>query len=522
MNAAVTAIAIQQLRTDPGGAPSPPPQFPETLGDDLLIYLNSANLYTMLQEDGLSSVPVTPVTSDNDPVGLMYSLGFGGYFVRAENASRRMTLSSDVDRHSFLVADGSADFFRIPNTAKYLRKFNESGSTWCIMLWHKMGAGTNGVFSKILSQGTSSNNVALNIDHTAANKLEVYSYYGAGGGLTRFDKVSTANLNEAAGHVPIIIYGNGNGGAAGTLIIGNNAPETFAIGAVGSTADATNDLYLMSTPAPGSYNKCAWDQLIILNRIPTADEITAFKALNPERNTTSKMILRHYYDFNNTAKGWADAAKTTPITNGVAVRAWETNQTSPFGGLNRDAASASAGVSPIFNTGVINGLGAITFDGIDDALTFAEAFWAERGGKGVILMAVRNDDVVNGSHVLFGSSYITPTAENYVGNPVPGQPRTIVHFSAGNVPAINQKNVSNAFNVFLVWRDGAEAGIMNGLKQTDIVTNANLALYGAMGPEAIAGWQLHGPVAMVRTYSMCGTLAQRQALIEEINSTFNL
>lgn len=499
MNAAINAMNVYRRSNVYGDTPEPP-VFPFTLGDDLLVFLDESNLYSMLQEEALTGVPITNVVSDGDPVGLIYSGGFGGFFARAENSSRRPLLASDIDRFNSLSFDGIADYLAIPNTAKYLRKFNESGSTWCIMFWIKMGASTNGVFSKIMTQGTSSTNVGINIDHTAANKLEVYSYY-ASSGNTRFDKVSTANLNEAAGWVPVIIYANGNGAAAGTLLIGNNAPETFTIGAVGSTADATNDLRIGASFVPGSYFKGNLSSLMILNRIPTADEITEFKAFNPERNTTIRTQLRLSYDFNNTAKGWADANKTIPITNGVGVRAWETEQASPFGGLNRDLTSASAGASPIFNTLLLNGYGGLDFDGISDTLTFAEAVASERGGRWTLVIVCKNDDATDGSHMLHGSSYIAVTGSNYSGNPTPGQSRVIPHLSAGDSLAAVLKNQSDGYNVFIMTRNGSEITIRTGANVVTTVTNSNFCRFTSMGTEFIAGWMLDGKVIMLDFYS---------------------
>jgi hypothetical protein len=485
---------------NPTPTPDPAQDLVTYFGDDLVYFLDPANTTTMFKENATSATPITAVTTNADPVGLFYDRGYHGFYSTAESDATRPTLGSDATQKSYITFTATANSrFRVINSQSYLRKFSEASSTWCIATRIKMGAATDGTTNYLLmSHANSTANFGLRLLRFTDNKWNLWIVYGSAGNqrcLISFDKTQVV----ADGWVDIIIYANG---ANGTAIIGSTT-QNFTLTS-GATGNATNDLRIGSAHDGTSPFKGDMGYFMILNRIPTADEITTLKAYNPDRNTNywAPTTPTWSLNFNNSTRGWADTGKTVAITNNTALRAWEPEIASIFGPLNRDATTASAGVSPIFKTAIQNGKAVIDFDGVDDALGLASSVFRERAGVGVVVMVVKNRRAALGSHVLFGSTYVVATGSTYPGGILGvGNTYFTVHPAAGpGIGPAEFENKTEGWNVIVFQRNGGSWTFYTGLKVKNTATDSNLFVATSMGPAAIVGWEADMQVGKIDCY----------------------
>jgi hypothetical protein len=495
---------------------------PTDLGNSLVYFLDPANTTTMFKENATNSTPITAVAADADTIGLIYDRGYHGFYATAESDATRPTLGSDgTTVNSCVVFNNAASSrFRVINSQSYLRKFSEAAGTWCIATRVKMGASTNGnTYYLLMSQANSTANFGLRLLRFTDNKWNLWIVYGSAGNqrcLISFDQTQV----EADGWVDLIIYANG---ASGTAIIGNTS-QNFTLTS-GATGNATNDLRIGSAHDGTSPFKGSMAYLAILNRIPTADEITKLKAYNPARNTANWCVNDAMsYNYNDTTKGWADTGKTVAITNGTAYRAWEPKNATIFGPLNRDLTTASAGVSAIFTTNEQNSKAGLVHDGVDDNGGFASSFFRERGGSGVLLMVVKNTRALLGSHFLFGSAYVVGTGSQYPSGDLGlGETYFTVHPVAGSgIGATAFKNKVEATNVIVFRRVGSAWSAWSGDKVKHTATDANLFIATSMGAAAIVGWELQGTVFKIDYHVGTKTDAEIEALIDAENTSYNI
>lgn len=505
---------------NPTPDPDPAQDLVTYFGDDLVYFLDPANTTTMMKENATSATPITDVTIDTDPIGLAYDRGYHGYYATAESDATRPTLGSDATQKSFITFSSAASSrLRVINSQSYLRKFSEASSTWCIATRIKMGASTNGTTNYLLmSQANSTANFGLRLLRFTDNKWNLWIVYGSAGNqrcLISFDQTQV----EADGWVDLIIYANG---ASGTAIIGSTS-QNFTLTS-GATGNATNDLRIGSAHDGTSPFKGSMGYFIILNRIPTADEITMLKAYNPDRNTNNWFVDTVEYNFNNSARGWADTGKTVAITNGVAIRAWEPEVATIFGPLNRDITTSSAGVSPIWTTGLENGKAGLVYDGTDDNAGFVSALFRERGGRGLLMLVGKNTRADLGSHFLSGSNYIVGTGSTYPsGGLGVGNTYFTTHPASG--PGIGPsafKNEVEATNVMAIRRSGQLWSEWTGLKVETTGTDSNLFVATSMGAAFIVGWELQGNMMKVKFGNGSKTNAQVETLIDAENSFYNI
>jgi len=490
-------------------------------GDALVYFLDPANTSTMKKENATSSTPITAVTTDADPIGLIYDRGYHGFYATAESDATRPTLSSDATQRSFISFSSAASSrFNIINSQSYLRKFSEASSTWCIATRIKMGASTDGVTNYILmSHSDSTANFGLRLIRSNANKWQLWIVYGSGGNQ-RCIFSSAQTQVEADGWVDVIVYANG---ASGTIIIGNTS-ENFTLTS-GATGNATNDMRVGSSATGTSPFKGGMGYLVILNRIPTAAEITTLKAYNPARNTRSWSTNTTKFDFNNSLKGWADTGKTTPITNGVAIRAWEPETASIFGPLNRDLTTASAGVSPVWTTNLENSKAGLVFDGTDDQVAMTSSFFRERGGIGVLLSVAKNVRPELGSHLLssgLGTNYVVITGSTYPSGVLGvGNTYFTTHPSAGGgIGPCALQNKVEATNVIVIRRNGSAWSEWTGEKVEVTATDSNSFFPTTIGALSIAGWQFSGNLMKMDYYSGIKSNAEIEALIDIEKSAY--
>lgn len=491
-------------------------------GDDLVYFLDPANLNTMFKENATNSTPVTHVSADADAIGLIYDRGYHGFYATAESDATRPTLGSDATQLSYINFTLSpASRFRIINTASYLRTFHLAGSTWTIATRIKMGSSTDGVANVLLASHTGTTaNFGLRLVRGSDNKVSIWIVYGSAGN-SRVNYNSTKTIIEADGWVDLIVYANGT---SGTMIIGSTT-ESFSLTAAGSSSNATSDMYVGSTTFGAANLKGGMGYLIILNRIPTADEITNLKSYNPSRNSSNWVVNTTEYNFNNSARGWADLAKTTPITNGVAVRVWEPEIASIFGPLNRDLTSASAGTSPIWNTSLQNGKAGLTYDGVNDNLGFSSALFNERGGTGVLTVIAKNTRANLGSHFLSGSNYLVGTGSTYPSGVLGvGNTYFTVH-PAGGSGGIGPnlfKNLVESTNIMIARRNGSDWAEWTGRKVKTTISDPNLFIANNSGTEFIVGWQLQGNVFKIKLESGIKTDTEIEAYIDLENTAYGM
>jgi hypothetical protein len=496
--------------------PTPPNPIVDAFGNSLVYFLDPANLSTMYKEQAATGVPLTEVSADADTVGMIYDRGYHGYYATAESDATRPTLGSDATQKACITFSSAASTrLRVINSQSYLRKFSEASSAWCVATRIKKGASSNGTTGYILmSHQDSTANFGFRLSFFTDNKLYLWIVYGAGQRiLIGFNQT----IVEADGWVDVIVYTNGT---AGTAIIGNTS-QNFTL-AGGATGNATNDMYIGSGASGVSPLKASLGYLVMLNRIPTAGEITLLKAYNPEKNTNTWIVPTQKYNFNNSLRGWADTGKTVQITNGVAIRAWEPEDATIFGPLNRDITTASAGVSPVWTTNLQNGKAGLVYDGTDDNAVFGSALFREDAGKGVLVVVARNLRALTGSHIFSGAGYMPFTGSTYPSGSLGlGNTYFLAHPVAGpGIGASLFKNLVEAANIAVFRRNGTTYDQWTGLKIRVNGSDSNQLEYSNMGTQNFAGWQLQGYVFKVEFYSGLKTNSEVEALIDAENTSY--
>jgi hypothetical protein len=498
---------------------------PTDLGNSLVYFLDPANISTMKKENATTGAPNTAVTVDADPIGLIYDRGYHGFFATAQSDATRPILGSDANMLSFITFNGTSQRLTVPNTQKYLKLIQDAGSNpYCFMFWIKINAadGTNCVIADNSEFSTTANS-GFSIYRSTLNKLVFKVNYSSGGNY-KVNKSTTADLKASNGWTPVIIYSEGNGTNKLHIQIGNAAEELANVGAVGTTNDCFTNMFIGCNSNVSSFGSFSLGPFDMMNRIPTAEEIVNFKSYNPPRNSRSWVVNTQEYNFNNSSKGFADLAKTIPITNGVAIRAWEPEVASIFGPLNRDLTTASAGVSPIWTTNLQNGKAGLVFDGIDDNIGAASSFFRERCGMGVLLLVAKNTRAALGSHFLFGSNYLVGTGSTYPGGILGvGNTYFTAHPAAG--PGIGPsefKNKVESTNVMVVRRNGSTWSQWTGTKIETPGVDSNIFIMTSMGAAAIVGWELQGAVFKVSFYSGTKSNAIIESMIDAENSSYNI
>lgn len=481
---------------------------PAAFGSNLILWLDPANVTTMLQEQYATNTPITAVTADTNPVGLIYDRGYHGYTIGAEADTRRPLLGSDGTRNSYITFDGSNDYLRVLNVAKYLAPCHNATPTWTLMFWYKSALDGTSQFL-INSNSSTTANAGISVQKTTANKLTILvSYASAGNNVCSFTTTNT--ITTASGWTPVIITINSTGANHGSIIIGNNSAETFTVNA-GSTVNATNDLFIGCEVGPTAYTNGSFGDIVITNTVVSGGDITKFKAYNPTRSTNNfTPILQWNFDFNNSSYVFADNAFTTPITNSTAIQGIKTAQASIFGELNRTAISAGSGTSPIWNQSFINSNSVATFDNTHpDNLAFIEALTREQGGKWTIIMVTQNVTHNIGSHLLtggtFSSHYWVETGRNYPGNNINnGKQYTVIHTASQTANLLSTGIQGDALNICIMQRDGTtfKSWTTDGTTITDTGITSSLLL-GAMGNKSTAitpNFNLNGPVGLMQKW----------------------
>lgn len=499
-----------------GGSPAFNPA--TYFADNLVLFYDASNLRSLLQEQAVSAVPITAVSANADKVGTLYDLGKHGYYSTAPSTATRPALGGDSENASYFDFTRSAsNRLQVINSASYLRTIHSSTAIFSVSTRYKKKQ--DGIVELLCaSQASTTAQSGIYLAITAANKIQVFITYSSAG-LNRCNYTSTATFTVADGWKDIIVTISGT---SGRLIIGDTV-ESFSVNATGATGAATSDLIIGSTTAGATTLDGYMTHFMITNTALSDDDIALIKDWHPTRGSRSWSNTIFTFDFSNTAKGWADVAKTTPISNGVAFRAWEPSETSIFGPLNRDLTTASSGVSPIYNPNLENGIGGCTWDGVDDNVDLTDAIFREGGGIGGFLVVYKNTDALLGSHLFSGAGYFVATGSAYPSGALGlGVTYTTLHPSGG-VPGLGplvQKNNGELTNVTVVVRDKTEWAETNGALTTILATAPEQSILYDMGTPIIAGWNLQGNIMKIIYWRGLKTQAEVDAMISAENTTY--
>lgn len=226
------------------------------------------------------------------------------------------------------------------------------------------------------------------------------------------------------------------------------------------------------------------------------------------------------YDFNDNAYLWKDAGKTVHPTDGEVIRA-VANKNGTWG----DLTAASDIVAPLYQTAIVNSLNAAEWDGSDDNFDFEDS--KTLGDTGCIFAVVKNDDAVNGSHIISGGSYMVITGSTYSSNPGSG-PYFTTHFSGGASASANVtlKDQTDGWNVIALRKNGDDTwSLWNGSYQKTTGTNTNDLIIIDMGLPYIgpgADWHMDGYIGRLIFTTGFMTDADVEAKIAELNTLYGL
>lgn len=469
---------------------------------------------TMLQEDSASTC-VTPVTSNNDPIGEMYDLSPSALHTRSLSAARRGVLSSDVNRNSYIHFDGTNDCIDIINTKKLFNKFVAASPVWTIMFWIRVN--TDGAVQVIVdSNDRAAANNGIDIMIQADGTINMLM---TDAGANKTNVTTTATLTTADGWIPVKVKVNGTGANASSIKIGSKTTQNFTSGS-GAANDAGFDMVIGSRAStrdrPAKYDLAA----MVFSNTAIQDSDTAwtqFIQKNPSRKTTEFYVLDWKYDFNDTTKLWQDSGRTTPVSaNNDPIAYVDNTVTTLFGPLNKDLNTA---VDVTFKTNRQNSKSCADFNGSTSSIRLQADY--EAGGKWVLVKVCKNRDATNGSHVFYGSLYVPVTGNQYSGAPVFGVEYTTIHQISGAGPSANLKNQGLTVNVIVFRRNGTAFDCWSGDKVKSSQTNSNTFKVSRIGDAQIAGWEFDGEDYIDIKYNGYMSDSEIETLIiDALNSTY--
>lgn len=496
---------------------------PTLLGADTVFFFSSSRLKTMFQEvtvfnaDNSVGVPITPSDEDAESVGLIYDSSNNALKMSAASNTVKPTLTSGGGRNTGLDFSGT-QYLRILNSQSILKNIHKASTPHSFGCWIKKDV--DGTLMCIMGNTAgSTNNNGIHFSTTAANKIQAFCTFGTAG-QNVYTHTSTASVLAADGWVSLIVVISGVGAGQGAMYIGSNAPETFTVSANGSNNLATGLFTVGANSSLGQFYNGQIDNWFCVNRALTADEITNFKSYNPVRDNSNFFVKEIEYDFNDTATIWADTTKTTPITDGVAIAAMTNKLPTNFGPRTDDLSQSTAGLRPLYQANIVNGLGVAEYDGVDDTLPFLEV--TERGGSFVIYVVAENIDNTNGSRPLYAgssSSYGVITGDNYVTEPP--NPRAVIHENIGSESVSAQLDNTKAYNVFAYRKSGTSMKIFTDNGSTDEDTSSLQFALNGIGFSNQADWFMHGNVAKIIKYNGYKTDAQITAEVNALSAAYN-
>jgi hypothetical protein len=500
-------------------------QFPFTMYADIGFWIDTSNSKTMFNATSTTELVDEAVTGNN--VGMIFDRSQNAHALRSSVSSGLLPTLQDAGgvRNSYLQFNaGNSQRQSVLNSTAAFNRIHSGSSAWCVMMWVNFTAGNSSERTIMSNNNRSTASIGFSIARNASNKLTAAATNGSGNIWT---VTSTNNFNVTNGWQPVILYGSGVGTNTGRLIIGSFEDTQFNISA-GTTANASGSLFIGTRSALTEFFPGQLGDVIFLNRIPTSDEITSFKAYNPARKSISfSPILHTWYDYNDTNYLFSDASGTTPVTNGDAVRVVKNKVSENFGDNLRRQTSVDVASSPVFRASVINSRAAIEFAGGGDNLDFESTLCNWLGGNWVMVLIGKNDDAVNGSHFLRGGDqYITLTGSTY-STGAHTNPYWAVHpMPVGSVAiGLTAKNqLTDDWKILVVKRAGRNFTIYNGDKATATDVTGNPLSFADMGIDDFASdnWDLDGYVGVLKVWVGEMNTAEIEALIDEFNTTYGL
>lgn len=507
------------------------------IGPNTGMVLATHKLKSMMVEQ---AVPLTEVASNGDAVALVYDQTINGMIIRQDTAANRPILGSDGTRNAYLTFDGTNDNLPVLSSLSFFNTFHDVVPKGTFLIWFKMNGG-DGVSQFLIGNTDLTTAAGFQIFRTNLNVL----LGRAGDGTLRWTYTSTATIVAADGWRGAIFSVNGTGASAGRFILINSAgtileDATFTV-AAGATVNAQTLTYIGARADAGGAPDLFLNgdiSCIIVENFPVTDAIIdQFKVYNPPKDSAEfTPILQSLVDVNNSSYIFSDAAGTVPVVANDPIRLIRNNiignfNTTPtFGALRRNMSTASAGVSPLFRTSILNGFPAIEFDGSDDNFDLLNVLFEEKGGKWTFFMVVENQDNTLGSHIMRGvntatGNYIVVTGAGYSGGLT--SPYVALHPDpVGTSVGIEGKNTgSNGPKLFVLRRHGTALSAWNGnkTKATDTssspfsVEDIGLA-FAAVG----STWNYDGYLFYFAKYNGVMSDAEVEAEIDRLNLKYNI
>ena len=483
------------------------------LNDDTVFYIESASTKTLYKETNYvagtdaDGVPLNIASVDDDNVGTIYDLSNNAVFVTDTGTPVPpvLKLSSSALRNTYFKTSSSA--LDITGSRYLFKDFHKQNTVFTIAFWIN-NANESASTQNILSAITGTTGYGMNIEVLNNEKISIYCCYGSAGNY-KFLYSTTATLTAAGGWKYVIIEINDNGATAGSINLGGTT-ETFTVNNVGSNTLTTTDYKLCAATNSGLKFGGYFDNLLVMNRLMTAQEKIDFIAYNPSRNSDVFIVKERHFDFNDTTKLWTDTAETTNVSaNGQSIASITDKTDVNFGQTWKRALQTTAGLRAIYSTNIINGYSCIEFDGVDNTYTMSN--FVDRGGAYTWFIVFKNRDVSYGSHILTGSAsvYFGVTGDDYVGEF--SDPYIYCHHDIGPGLSVTLRlddRVDNQWNVFALSRVGDQTTIYNTTTKSSITQTDQLRFYTFGGSLAGADWFTDGYFSEVIKYN--GYLTDQQ------------
>lgn len=462
-----------------------------TVNDLTVLWLNTANLNTMIQESYVGTNADSPVVSDGDVVGSINSLGYGAIPTRISTNSSQPVLASDATINSFVTFTSTArPYVCTSGLIDYFSPLHDTSPVWSAQFYVKTAV--DGTLLELFNNKTgASSTPGVRVFKSTGNKLSIQ--LGDGSSLV-LSFASTTNILSANGWHAITVQMNGTGAGNGEVKIRNstgsvNTSETFTVPTGTNTASSVT-LSIAGTNLSLAHFK-------LRNRVLTTaekDEYLNF-TYNPTRSSTEYLIKRWHLDFS--AESYEDLALTDPCEDGDAIRAIRNNlYPSPFGSIGRTCQSASESESPLFSeNGFGEGVNSADWNG-DDVKEFvlSHNLFPERSGRYLQSVIGMNADINFGSHTDRDGNYMVWTGPDYAG--AIGPDYVTIHDNTGGSPtALALANPNNSRNIVLLSRQAGTATFYTGDNTSASGSISNPYEIGSIGKRwtsVSADWAMNG------------------------------
>ncbi len=223
--------------------------------------------------------------------------------------------------------------------------------------------------------------------------------------------------------------------------------------------------------------------------------------------------LQLWLDANDASTLFQDAAKTTAAGDGDVVGAWADKS-----GQGKDATQTTTADKPTLQTGIVNGLPVVRFDGTDDFLNIPDLSALTEGELFVVIKLDADPPVLNSGAWKFGSTgqnTFWPTAATGV---IQDSFGSTVRKTVGNlVTSLAQFNIYN-----VVSRAGEWTANLNGAQEFTTGTNtAGFTNVPRIGRNGAADF-LKGDKAELLLYSPTLSIANRGLIADYLATKYGV